>query len=79
MLHDVSPYLLVPRRDLPTACKQSRHARGVLTRPCAACTLSDACRSAMRRESEAVSQLPQTVSSSAARSRAGILEREIAA
>ena len=61
MAYDVSPYLLVPRRDLPTACKQTHHAKDLLTSPCAACALSDMCRSAMRKEGEAVPRLPQLV------------------
>ena len=28
MAYDVSPYLLLPRCDLPTACRQIRQAKG---------------------------------------------------
>jgi len=79
MVYDVSPYLLTPCRDLPTACKQIRHARGLFTRPCGACGLSDMCRAAMRKEAEAVSKLPQLVK---AKTRLTIMckpERKIAA
>ena len=55
----VSRYLLIPCRDLPTTCKQTRQSRELFTRPCGACALSDMCRDAMRKEAEAVSQLPQ--------------------
>lgn len=43
MAYDVSPYLLRPRRDLPTACRQIRQAKGIFTAPCGACGLSDMC------------------------------------
>lgn len=61
MAHDLSPYLRVPSRDLPTACKQTRQARGLRTRPCGTCDLSDLCRRAMRTEPQAVSALPELV------------------
>ena len=67
LVYDVSPYLLVPCRDLPAACKQIRHARGLLTRPCGTCALSDMCKGAMRKEAEAVSQLPQLVKTKTSR------------
>ena len=54
MTYDVSPYLLLPCRDLPTACKQTRQAKGLLAAPCGACALIDMCKSA---EARAVSQL----------------------
>ncbi len=79
MVYDASPYLLVPCRDLPTACKQTRHARGLLTRPCGACALSDVCRRAMRKEVEAVSQLPQLVKEKTSRAITCMPERKIAA
>ena len=50
----VSPYLLLPRRDLPTACRQIRQAKGILVAPCGACALSDMCDSA---EAKAVTLL----------------------
>ena len=50
MAYDVSPYLLLPCRDLPTACKQARHARGLLITPCGACALSDMCKSRKRKQ-----------------------------
>jgi hypothetical protein len=58
MTYDVSPYLLRPRRDLPTACRQTRHARGMPVAPCGACALSDMCKSP---EAQAASQLPPSV------------------
>jgi hypothetical protein len=58
MAYDVSPYLLLPCRDLPTACRQTRHAKGILVAPCGACALSDMCKSA---EARAASILPPPV------------------
>ena len=79
MVYDVSPYLLTPCRDLPTACKQTRHARGLFTRPCGACALSDMCRAAMRKEAEAVSKLPQLVNAKTSLTIMCKSERKIAA
>ena len=62
MANEISPYLRIPRRDLPTACKQIHHARG-MPPPCGTCDLSDICENAPRREPQAVSALPQTVKS----------------
>lgn len=58
MAYDVSPYLLLPCRDLATACRQKRHARGVLVAPCGACPLSDMCKSP---EAQAAYSLPPSV------------------
>jgi hypothetical protein len=64
---DLVPYLLVPCRDLPTACKQTHRARGLRTELCGTCALSDMCKGAMRKEAEAVSQLPQLVKTKTSR------------
>ena len=63
MAQFISPYLLTPCRDLPTACKQIRQARGKRTRPCAACAVSHVCQEATRTEPQAVSQLPEPLRS----------------
>ena len=59
MVYNVSPYLRLPCRDLPTACEQLHVAKGLLDRPCGACSLSDHCKTVMRAEPRSVSQLPQ--------------------
>lgn len=55
----VSPYLMMTRRDLPTACRDAGLARGMPARLCQKCDLSDICRRAMRSEGQAISKLPQ--------------------
>lgn len=79
MAHDVSPYLRAPRRDLPTACKQARHAQGLRARQCGACALSDLCKRAMQEEAQAVSRLPQSLGKNAVRAIARIIGRRTAA
>ena len=76
MAYDVSPYLLLPCRDLPTACKQARHARGLLITPCGACALSDMCKSP---EAQTASQLPQPVKGNTSRAITCISRRKAAA
>jgi hypothetical protein len=43
MAHTVSPYLLAPRRDLRTACRQIRLARGLPGASCGACDNVELC------------------------------------
>ncbi len=59
MTCEISPYLLEPRRDLPTACRDTGLARGLPGRPCQRCELSDICKRAIRIEGQSVSRLPQ--------------------
>lgn len=56
MAYEVSPYLLAPCRDLPIACEQVRHARGLLTTPCGPCAVHDMCKRAMLSEAQAMPQ-----------------------
>jgi len=76
MAYDVSPYLLLPRRDLPTACRQIRQAKGIAAAPCGSCALSDMCKSA---EAQVVSQLPQPFKGSTSRAVTCLRRRKAAA
>ena len=38
-----SPYLLLPRRSLPVACRELHLKRGLAAPPCEACILIDIC------------------------------------
>lgn len=76
MTYNVSPYLLLPCRDLPTACKQTRQAKGLLAAPCGACALIDMCESA---EARAVSKLPRPPKGNTSRAIACMSEHKAAA
>ena len=79
MAYDVSPYLLVPCRDLPTACKQAHYVRGLPEAPCGACALSDMCQRAMLEEAQAVSHRFQPVKGNTGRAIAFVSARKAAA
>lgn len=64
----VSPYLLTPLRDLRTACRQIREARGEPEASCGACDLFELCpcRAAeARREAAARSAFARAISEAA--------------
>lgn len=76
MAYDVSPYLLLPRRDLPTACRQIREAKGIFVAPCGACPLSDMCKSP---GAKAVALLPEPANKNTSQSIAPVSGRREAA
>ncbi len=61
MTNNVSPYLLTPCRDLPTACRQIREAQGLRSKPCGACAIAGLCKAAIHRELQAIAQLPEAI------------------
>lgn len=76
MAYDVSPYLLLPRRDLPTACRQIREAKGIVAAPCGACALSDMCKSP---EAKTAALLPRPVNDNTSQTIARVSGRPEAA
>ena len=76
MAYDVSPYLLLPRRDLPTACRQIREAKGIFVAPCGACALADMCKSP---EAKAATLLLKPVNENASQTIVGVSGRQEAA
>ena len=72
----VSPYLLLPRRNLPTACRQIHQAKGILAAPCGACSLSDMCKSP---EAKALALLPKPIKKDIRHTIASTLEHQEAA
>ena len=79
MGYDVSPYLLVPCRDLPTACQQIHRAKGLSSPPCGACDLSDMCKTVFLRQTNAVALLPRPAKGNAAQTTTILSGRKTAA